>query len=127
MIRGIGIDIIEIRRISEAISRKSFVNRVFTANEQQYCDSRGVQKAASYAARFAAKEAVMKALGTGLAEGTWKDVEVTVDTAGKPSVQLTGFFAAKAHELGAANIYISLSHTKEYAVAQAILEGDGTL
>ena len=127
MIRGIGIDIIEVTRISEAVSRKSFVDRVFTAGEQVYCESRGVQKAASYAARFAAKEAVMKALGTGLAEGTWKDVEVTVDTAGKPSVQVTGFFAAKANELGAVSIHISLSHTKEYAVAQAILEGDGTL
>lgn len=124
MIKGIGIDIVEVSRITSAISRQSFIDRVYTAKEQSYCDSRGAQRAASYAARFAGKEAVMKALGTGLSSGTWQDVEITVNEAGRPEVKLSGFFAVKARELGGARMHISLSHTKEYAAAQAILEGE---
>lgn len=124
MIKGIGIDIVEVSRVTSAISRQSFIDRVYTAKEQSYCDSRGTQRSASYAARFAGKEAVMKALGTGLSSGTWQDVEITVNEAGRPEVKLSGFFAIKARELGGARIHISLSHTKEYATAQAILEGE---
>ena len=124
MITGIGIDIVEVSRVESAIKRQSFISRVFTPLEQSYCESRGAQRTASYAARFAGKEAVMKALGTGLSSGTWQDVEITVNEAGRPEVTLSGFFAAKAAELGGTRIHISLSHTKEYAAAQAIVEGE---
>lgn len=124
MITGIGIDIVEVSRVESAIRRQSFINRVFTPQEQSYCESRGAQRTASYAARFAGKEAVMKALGTGLSLGTWQDVEITVNEAGRPEVRLSGFYAAKAAELGGTRIHISLSHTKEYAAAQAIVEGE---
>lgn len=123
MIIGTGIDIIEIERIKNAITRQSFVKRVFTANEQRYCESRGVQQAASYAARFAGKEAVMKAFGTGLAGGSLQDIEILLNDKGAPYVNLSGQFAALAQDMGATNIYITLTHAREYAAAQAILWG----
>jgi len=123
MIIGIGIDIIEISRIKDAIIRQSFVQRVFTVGEQQYCESRGVQKTASYAARFAGKEAVMKAFGTGLAGGTLQDIEILLNDKGCPHVQLSGQFATLAKEMSVSAIHISLSHAREYAAAQAILWG----
>ena len=123
MIIGTGIDIIEISRIKDAIIRQSFVHRVFTKCEQEYCESKGVQKAASYAARFAGKEAVMKAFGTGLAGGTLQDIEIFLNDKGCPHVQLTGQFAKLARQMGVTTIHISLTHAREYAAAQAILEG----
>ena len=84
MIVGIGCDIIEIERIARAIKRESFIQRVFTAKEAAYCQSRGQQAAASFAARFAAKEAVLKALGTGLREGSLQEIAVANDALGKP-------------------------------------------
>ena len=123
MIIGTGIDIIEISRMKAAIIRQSFVHRVFTAREEQYCESRGVQKAASYAARFAGKEAVMKAFGTGLAGGTLQDIEIILNEKGCPHVELSGQFATLAKEIGVTAIHISLTHAREYAAAQAILWG----
>lgn len=123
MIIGIGIDIIEISRVKNAIIRQSFVHRVFTVQEKQYCESRGVQKAASYAARFAGKEAVMKAFGTGLAGGTLQDIEILLNEKGCPRVELSGQFAALAQELGVTRVHISLSHAREYATAQVVLWG----
>ncbi len=123
MIIGIGIDIIEIKRIKSAIIRPSFVERVFTVQEQQYCESRGVQQSASYAARFAGKEAVMKAFGTGLAGGSFQDIEILVDDKGCPFVKLSGHFAELAHVMGVMQVHISLTHAQEYAAAQAILWG----
>lgn len=123
MIIGTGIDIIEIKRIKDAIMRQAFVHRVFTVEEQKYCESRGVQKASSYAARFAGKEAVMKAFGTGLAGGSLQDIEILLNEKGCPHVKLSGQFAVLAREMGATNIYISLTHAREYAAAQAILWG----
>jgi len=123
VIIGTGIDIIEISRIKDAIIRQSFVHRVFTVREEQYCESRGVQKAASYAARFAGKEAVMKAFGTGLAGGTLQDIEIFLDDKGCPHVQLSGQFATLAREMGVTRVHISLTHAREYAAAQAILWG----
>src|SRR5690349_7921589 len=87
MIQGIGIDIIEIDRIANAIKRDLFVQRVFTSGEQLYCEKRGVQRAASYAARFAGKEAVVKAFGTGLVEGSFQDIEILPDAKGCPQVK----------------------------------------
>lgn len=123
MIIGTGIDIIEISRIKAAIIRQSFVRRVFTMSEQEYCESRGVQKSASYAARFAGKEAVMKGFGTGLAGGTLQDIEILLNDKGCPYVELSGQFAALAKEMGVTRIHISLTHAREYAAAQAILWG----
>ena len=121
MIIGTGIDIIEINRIKDAIVRQSFIERVFTVGEQEYCESRGVQRASSYAARFAGKEAVMKAFGTGLAGGSLQDIEIFLDDKGCPHVRLSGHFAALANSMAVSIIHISLTHAREYAAAQAIL------
>ena len=118
MIVGIGCDLTEIYRVKKALTIEKFAARVFSPAEQEYCEARGMQKFASYAARFAAKEALLKALGTGLRGGKLIDIEV-----GKPSVRLSGYFATLAEERGAKEIYLSLSHTKELAMAQVVLEG----
>lgn len=122
MIVGIGCDIIEIERIARAIKSESFIRRVFTAEEAAYCQRRGQQAAASFAARFAAKEAVLKALGTGLREGSLQEIAVDNDGLGKPLVQLSGHFAMLAKQLGVKNIQISLSHSREFAVSYVIME-----
>lgn len=124
MIVGVGCDIIEIERIARAIKSESFIRRVFTAEEAAYCQRRGQQAAASFAARFAAKEAVLKALGTGLREGSLQEIAVDNDGLGKPLVQLSGHFAMLAKQLGVKNIQISLSHSRELATAYVIM-GDG--
>ncbi len=122
MVVGMGIDLVEIHRMKKAIEKPLFVQRVFTPAEQTYCDGRGRQNAASFAARFAAKEAVMKALGTGLAGGgTWQDIEVLPDAQGKPVMTLTGVFGQLAREMGVTRIHVSLSHAQEFAVAQVLL------
>ena len=100
-----------------------FRERVFTAGERDYCDARGAASAQHYAARFAAKEAALKALGTGWSGGVaWQDVEVANDAAGRPAL----VFRAAALELfrraGATRGHLSISHTSEHAVAQVILE-----
>lgn len=122
MIVGIGCDIIEIERIARAIKSESFIRRVFTAEEAAYCQRRGQQASASFAARFAAKEAVLKALGTGLREGSLQEIAVDNDVLGKPLVQLSGHFAMLAKQLGVKNIQISLSHSRELATAYVIME-----
>lgn len=123
MIVGIGTDIIEIKRIRSAIQQAAFRNRVFTEREQEYCDRRGMQSAASYAARFAGKEAVMKALGTGLAGGKLLEIEIMPTENGKPEVFLTGAFASLAERLGATAVHLSLSHCREYATAHSVIWG----
>lgn len=122
MIVGVGCDIIEIERIARAIKSESFIRRVFTAEEVAYCQRRRQQAAASFAARFAAKEAVLKALGTGLREGSLQEIAVDNDGLGKPLVQLSGHFAMLAKQLGVKNIQISLSHSRELATAYVIME-----
>lgn len=124
MIVGVGCDIIEIERIARAIKRESFIRRVFTAEEAAYCQRRGQKAAASFAARFAAKEAVLKALGTGLREGSLQEIAVDNDVLGKPLVQLSGHFAMLAKQLGVKNIQISLSHSRELATAYVIMEDE---
>ncbi|SCM80980.1 Holo-(acyl-carrier-protein) synthase [uncultured Sporomusa sp.] len=123
MIIGIGMDIVEIPRIKAAIEREAFVRRVFTEAEAAYCRSRGVQQAASFAARFAAKEAVAKALGTGFTGGNIKDIEVVAEAGGKPSIVLHGSFNELAGRLGVRKIHVTLTHAREYAAAQAVAEG----
>ncbi len=124
MIVGIGTDIVEISRIKKAVARESFVQRVFTPAEAEYCRSRGAGMAASFAGRFAAKEAFMKALGTGLREGSLQEIEILNDELGCPYIELSGKFLAMAQGRGMAKCWISISHSLEYATAQCVLEGE---
>ena len=126
MIVGIGIDLIEIKRLETVLARRGerFRARVFTDGEISYCERRvDAAKFASYAARFAAKEAVMKALGTGWSDGVaWKDVEVVCELSGAPSIQLHGRALERMREIGASRVHLSLSHSGDLAVAQVSLE-----
>ncbi|MBR0102339.1 MAG: holo-ACP synthase [Selenomonadaceae bacterium] len=118
MISGLGTDIIEIERIGRAVSKKNFRDSVFTQMEQTYCNARGKNSAASYAARFAAKEAFFKALGTGIILPL-TDVEIINDERGAPKIHLRGKVAALAESK---NISLSLSHSKDFATAVCIIE-----
>ncbi len=124
MIVSIGIDIIEVYRIRETISRTPrFAERVFTQRERDYCEAKGAASAQSYAARFAAKEAFLKALKTGWrGKITWHDIEIRSDENGVPSLDIKGEAKSILENLGANRIHLSLSHTTEHAVAQVILE-----
>jgi holo-[acyl-carrier protein] synthase len=124
MIVGTGIDIAEVPRIEASIARfgNRFLHRIFTEAEIRYCESKA-NRVERYAARFAAKEAAMKAIGTGWNHGvTWRDVEVRRQPGGRPTIAFHGKAAEFAAGLGTVNIALSLSHTKEYAIAQVILE-----
>lgn len=114
---------IEIARIASAIQNRRFIDRVFTEKEIGYCESRGKQSAASYAARFAGKEAVLKAFGTGLSGGTLQDIEIICDNRGRPYVRLSGYYALLAKEHGVKAIHLSLTHAKSYAAATVMFEG----
>lgn len=120
MIKGVGTDIIEISRIEKAVRKSdAFTSRVFTPREISDCS--GVRiKWASLAARYAAKEAVSKALGTGIGKIKWVEIEIVKDTNGKPEVKLYGNACERAKILGIANVSVSLSHSREYAVAFVI-------
>ena len=120
MLVGSGIDIIEIARIQKAMQKPKFTERIFNKNEIVYCKGRGTQAYASFAARFAAKEAVLKAFGTGLRDGKLTDIEIYNDELGCPKVRLHGYFKELYAKKNIADICISLSHSREYAVAQAI-------
>ncbi|MGA7378630.1 MAG: holo-[acyl-carrier-protein] synthase [Candidatus Sulfotelmatobacter sp.] len=124
MIVGTGIDIAEVPRIRKAIERfgDRFLQRVFTPAEILYCDSKA-NRAERYAARFAAKEAAMKAIGTGWNHGVrWRDCEVTRMPGGRPTLTFHGKAAEFAAKLDAKHAALSLSHTAEQAIAQVILE-----
>ncbi len=121
MIIGIGNDIIEIERVRRAVSSEHFKSKVFTINEQNYCESRGVQSAVSYAARFAAKEAFFKALGTGIFTAL-TNVEILNNDSGQPQIFLYGTAKDFAEKLHVKKIFVSLSHCHEYATAFAVLE-----
>lgn len=124
MIVGTGIDIAEVPRIAEAIARfgERFLQRVFTEEERRYCDSKA-NRIERYAARFAAKEASMKALGTGWNHGVrWRDIEVHRLPGKRPTIRFHGKAAEIARRLGASNVALSISHTPEQAIASVILE-----
>ena len=123
MIIGIGCDIIEINRVEKAVKSESFKQRVFTKAEIAYCESRGKQQFASFAARFAAKEAVLKAFGTGLRGGALTDIEVLNDELGCPQMTLTAYHKELAESKGVQKIHVSLSHSKDSAMAYVVLEG----
>ena len=124
MIVSIGIDIIEVARIREVLLRTPrFRERVFTAAERAYCDGRGAVAAQHYAARFAAKEAMLKALQTGWRGGiSWQDVEIASRESGAPYLILHGLVKDLFSSSGATAVHLSLSHTSEHAIAEVILE-----
>ena len=117
----LGTDIIEVDRIKVAIENGEngrFSARVYTANEIKYCESKKASKYQSYAARFAGKEAVSKAFGTGIGkDASFNEIEILNDELGKPFVNLHGRAKAYYASLGASGISITLSHCREYAVA----------
>ena len=124
MIVGTGIDIAEVPRIAESIERfgDRFLKRIYTEGEIRYCDSKA-NRVERYAARFAAKEASMKALGTGWSRGVrWRDIEVYRQPGSRPTIRFHGKAAEFAARLNAKNVSLSLSHTEEQAIASVILE-----
>jgi len=125
VILGTGVDIIECDRVASLIAEhgERFVRRVFTPAEAAYCRGRR-RPGEHFAARFAAKEAVLKALGTGWVSGiAWRNVRVERTEAGKPEVTLVGGAAEVAKALGVERVHLSVSHCAAYAVAQAVVEG----
>lgn len=119
---GIGIDVVEVERIASAIERHGapFLAKLFTGAEREYCEAQN-KPALHYAARFAAKEAVSKALGTGIGgQAGWLDLEILRDPAGAPKLVLQGPAADFARQNGISEIHISLTHAREYAAANAI-------
>ncbi len=127
MIVGTGVDIVETPRIQQALERhgERFSRRLYTPREIAYCE-KFQNKAERYAARFAAKEAAFKALGTGWREGVrWLDVEVTHQPSGKPELLLSGRAQQVARELRVTRTIVSISHADRYVVAQVIFESDG--
>ena len=118
-----GIDLIEVERIESVIARygERFLSRVFTLGELAYCRGRPHQ----LAARFAAKEAVSKALGTGIQHRdgvAWQEIQIVSADHGKPAVQLTGKAARRAEQIGLSNFSLSLSHTREHAIALVVAQ-----
>ncbi len=125
MIFGIGVDLAEVDRIRDALERPTgprFRDRIFTSGEQAYCERRK-RKYESYAARFAAKEATMKALGSGWGRNVgWTEIEVYRPSGGRPEIRLHGKTAAFATSLGIRRLALALTHTAETAMAEVIAE-----
>lgn len=124
MIVGLGLDIAEIDRIKAAIARHGapFIERVYTPREAAYCETYR-NKFERYAGRFAAKEAAMKALGTGWRDGVrWRDIEVVRESSGKPTLQLAGVAGELAQRMGVKNISLTITHSGNLALAEVIFE-----
>lgn len=124
MILGTGIDLVKNSRIKNLIEKYEdrFLKKIYTEAEIEYCQQK-INSAPSFAARFAAKEAVLKALGTGMRNNRWQDIEILNDNLGKPEVKLSGSTAGRAEELGVSSIFISISHEKDFSIAQVVMEG----
>ena len=124
MVVGLGIDVIENERIAQSLERfpKRFVSRIYTEREKEYCQG-CARPAIHFAARFAAKEAAFKALGTGWAKGVhWKDVEVERLASGQPILHLHGGALERANSLGASRFMVSLTHDQSISAAVVIME-----
>jgi holo-[acyl-carrier protein] synthase len=124
MILGIGVDLCEVERIEQAITRhgERFLARIYTPAERAYCESK-LNKMERFAGRFAAKEAAMKALGTGWHRGVpWRDFEVTRLATGQPVIALHGVAQQLAQQMGAGRILVSITHTTATAMAQVVME-----
>jgi holo-[acyl-carrier protein] synthase len=123
---GIGIDVVEVDRIADAIERhgEPFLARIFTPGERAYCEGQK-RPALHFAARFAAKEAIAKAFGTGIGKDLgWLDMEIVRRPSGEPAVELTGTGKAYAAAAGIAEVKISLTHARDYAAANAVAVGE---
>jgi len=125
LIVGCGIDLVKIERIEKIIKKwgDNFIFRIFTPLEREYCEIKKGNKFQSYAGKFAAKEALLKALGLGLREVNWKEIEIKNNELGQPIIDTSGKLKNIASVKGISKYFISISHTKNYAVAQVILEG----
>jgi holo-[acyl-carrier protein] synthase len=124
MIVGSGIDLVEIDRIQKSLERfgERFLDRIFTAGEKRYCLSKK-NAAESLAARFAAKEAGAKALGTGISHGVaWLEIEVVREPGGRPAIAFHGRAAEYAKRIGVRNMALSLTHSRSTAMASVVLE-----
>jgi holo-[acyl-carrier protein] synthase len=124
MVLGTGTDLIEIERIAHSVTRfgERFLRRVYTPREIAYCRSKR-NSAESFAARFAAKEAAAKALGTGISHGvSWLELEVVRLPSGKPTLELTGRALERARRLGVSRSSLSLTHSKDLALAVVVME-----
>jgi holo-[acyl-carrier protein] synthase len=125
MVLGLGTDLIETRRLQESIDRfgDRFLERIFTEAEIAYCMRKKKNSAESFAARFAAKEAGAKALGTGISRGvSWKELEVRRETSGRPTLHLSGRAAELAEAMGVRRVHLSLTHSQELAMAVVVVE-----
>lgn len=126
MIVGSGIDLVEIDRIQHTVDRFAarFLDRVYTPGEQAYC-LRKRNAAESFAARFAAKEAGAKALGTGISQGVnWLEIEVIREPGGRPALRFHGRAAERAARMGVSHAALSLTHSRDLALASVVLESD---
>lgn len=126
---GVGIDLVENARIQHSLDRfgERFLNRIFTAGEIEYCQSMKFP-ARHFAARFAAKEAVSKAFGTGIGRAMgWKDIDVHRKPSGEPFVVLGGGARKLADQRGITAVWITLSHTEHHATAMIVVESEGTV
>ena len=124
MVLGLGTDLIEIERIQQSLDRfgERFTRKVFTAGEIAYCE-RKKHSAESFASRFAAKEAAAKALGTGISRGIqWKEIEVRRAPGERPTLHLTGRAAERAASMGVMNLQLSLTHSRDVAMAVVVAE-----
>ncbi len=125
MVLGVGTDLMETKRIEVSIDRfgERFLERVFTPGEIAYCMRKKKNAAESFAARFAAKEAGAKALGTGISRGvTWKELEVRREANGRPTLHLSGRAAELAGAMGVRRMQLSLTHSRELAMAVVVVE-----
>ena len=125
MVLGLGSDLVEIRRIQESMERfgERFLRRVFTEDEIAFCQLKKRNAAESFAARFAAKEAAAKALGTGISRGvSWLEIEVRRQAGEKPHLVLTGRAAARADDMGVRRSQLTLTHSRDVAMAVVLLE-----
>lgn len=122
MIFGIGTDIVEIDRVQQAVQKNpKLLERLFTPRELEYFKRRNM-KAENIAGGFAAKEAILKSLGTGLSGMSWKEIEVLRDDAGKPVVRFSGKALEYAERKSIGNVFISISHSRSHAMATAVAE-----
>ncbi len=125
MILGVGLDVCDVRRLRRALGRPGFKTRVFEDDEVRYCE-RQAKGELHYGARFAAKEALFKALGTGWSGGVgWREVAVEHDGRGRPTLRVAGTAARRLRSMGVTRSHLSLSHAGDYAAAVVVLEGDG--
>lgn len=125
MIIGCGIDLVKIERIEKIIKKwgDNFIFRIFTPIEREYCEKKKDNKYQSYAGRFAAKEALLKSLGLGLRGVNWKEIEIENNELGQPVIVTSGKLKNIASAKEVRKYFITISHTKDYAIAQVILEG----